>query len=1454
MRSLILLMVLVATAAHSSAPIPPSDVHILMPYPPGKADSVMASSDPYVFIPTPELKALQAVVEHGIESAKQLPVPGIVSSVEMWGDLGAEVITLKARYVVDILDTTTVYVPLAGEAVPVLSVSKNGSPLIIQKGRDACVVADTQNNQTGNFWGVFLDGSGRHELTVEIMMRIRESDNGGYVEIPLPSVGTARIDIAVPEEDWELRSNRGETISEMINGKPHVIMYPGRGGNVRIDWEQIEERIVPEIESAKEARIEAKSMHVLSLGEAAVKGSGIFDYRVWAGQAQLLKIGVPRGVEIMALRGANVEVWERMEDEIHIYLSAPVRGQERISIEYLITLDGPSGLVSVPLFTAGGVQRQWSEYAVVATTNIEVTMESQEGMEVIQSRELPDELRNRSSGRILVAFRGDPMESAATLRISRHRDVPVLVASIDHALLETTVYPSGEHITRCRYSVRNTTKQFLEFELPEGAQLWHVRVNREPVRPGVVDGRVLLPLASSVGRGMESSFPVEITYMIPGKKIGFSGTMNIRGPSPDLPCSKLDWTVSYPDDITTMRWTGNVEKVEIRRQTSARISEADGIRDKAMRMEETIASEVSDESGLNVRSEREEARRYGFDAESSAPGAAQQWDYDRKAGKEADQLGRIMAQQALKTKRRSVGKPSVDVFIPTIGARVSFSQILQQGEIPEVSCLYSRVAPRSVTLVVAGLALVFILGTVVIRSRRKAALLFICILLPSLAWADESTVQKPREVIQLLPRTELDTLFGGALRKEMAFLPISRIRNLIRQIGSREWAGDQAAMVSMDDVSIRSEAGEDELVVSGSGTLVGRGSGWCWVDILSSRARPVRVEVDGKPASLWSFSQSSRLLLKDVTRKKIAFEYIVPISLEGNSRSASIPLIPAGGVRMEVILPDGSSGLKVDGTRIDIAETRDGMKATIPLAGRESVNLNWRYVSPELVLPSAERPREQIKTEGKILGEGYTLFSLDANVIEGITNQTLEIIQGSVDTLKYRLRPGLELLDVASSSLVDWVLVEEKSLLNLLLKPGTRGRVSVNLIYEISREDSLSEVDLFEPVLTGAMRYRGETGIQVLSSLRVTTVGTEVATRIDPGDLPTSLWNQATNPILYAYKYIDPSYSIRVRMEQQEDIPLLIASVDQQAITSVLSPTGRMVTRSVMLLRNSGEQFLKVRLPEGAQIWSYMVDNRSFAPGRGEDGSYRLPVSASQDVNGELMPLTLELVWAEERGSLPAVGKIEFSGPELEVPCSFITWNMYLPDKKQWYRAGGTMQAGARGGIMPVTRVAAGMDDYIANRQVMNINEGDMPVSGEGFEAGALPIKAQIPLEGKRKDYHRYMLLEGTPTVTLFLTNRINRVLVSIIGIVVLLIVWKSLLGFSRRNLIWLLALTIIVIIITGFMSLLGAAIAVVWKYLEFRRLPVPGEPETEPEPEIELEPKTESGSEPETDKFPSSE
>ncbi len=75
---------------------------------------------------------------------------------------------------------------------------------------------------------------------------------------------------------------------------------------------------------------------------------------------------------------------------------------------------------------------------------------------------------------------------------------------------------------------------------------------------------------------------------------------------------------------------------------------------------------------------------------------------------------------------------------------------------------------------------------------------------------------------------------------------------------------------------------------------------------------------------------------------------------------------------------------------------------------------------------------------------------------------------------------------------------------------------------------------------------------------------------VDVDELPETLRGRASNPILLAYKYLLPEYTLKLSVKKHGDVDVLIAAVDCAYFTATKVEEGRSMYKLIMKVGRCG--------------------------------------------------------------------------------------------------------------------------------------------------------------------------------------------------------------------------------------------------------------------------------------------
>ncbi|MCR4411289.1 MAG: hypothetical protein NUV77_02555 [Thermoguttaceae bacterium] len=204
--------------------------------------------------------------------------------------------------------------------------------------------------------------------------------------------------------------------------------------------------------------------------------------------------------------GAPVRVRLEFQDERS--------GDLRVLVENDRLLTSDTYTVPIPVLKTPATRLQ-RFVALESAGRDEVVVKAARGVERLSLDQKESEVLKQNLGRITQAYLvrdESPELQIATQRRAVHEFTGAWIRLGETVLV---VDAHGAYRGQQVYQVDNTTEQFLEIELPEGAQLWTAHVAGEPVKPSKVPGatgdrRVRIPLIKTAAG--DRDYPVVLKY------------------------------------------------------------------------------------------------------------------------------------------------------------------------------------------------------------------------------------------------------------------------------------------------------------------------------------------------------------------------------------------------------------------------------------------------------------------------------------------------------------------------------------------------------------------------------------------------------------------------------------------------------------------------------------------------------------------------------------------------------------------------------------------------------------------------------------------------------------------------------------------------------------------------------------------------------------------------------
>ena len=392
----------------------------------------------------------------------------------------------------------------------------------------------------------------------------------------------------------------------------------------------------------------------------------------------------------------------------------------------------------------------------------------------------------------------------------------------------------------------------------------------------------------------------------------------------------------------------------------------------------------------------------------------------------------------------------------------------------------------------------------------------------------------------------------------------------------------------------------------------------------------------------------------------------------------------------------------------------------LPVAVRDlveqSLQLAYRYAeAPASVALEISRPAPQ---PAKIFADTATLVSVLPQGLRCRAHVHYEILHAGVDTMRVALPEDVELLSVDAPSLRTKSIVVENGqrLLVMDLSDLVRGDYEMTLTY--LKRVKPDAADVAVPLLRhpDASTDRGMVGVEVRGSFEVTPTA-EGLQRIDVKELPGQLWQSSQSPLLLGYRSDTPEGSLSLALTRHQDLDVLVAVSDVCEASTVVTTDGKCITKMMYIVRNNMKPFMTLKLPEGAQVWSALVDDRPVTPAANGKGEVLIPLRKSEEVEDDdedsyraqrekrrrtkinepevledrihrlkeieeydaprdLKPYDVEIVFVLPSVELADRGELNVQLPECDIPTGHLAWAVFTPDRLRVVDAVGQRQGG----------------------------------------------------------------------------------------------------------------------------------------------------------------------------------
>ncbi len=407
------------------------------------------------------------------------------------------------------------------------------------------------------------------------------------------------------------------------------------------------------------------------------------------------------------------------------------------------------------------------------------------------------------------------------------------------------------------------------------------------------------------------------------------------------------------------------------------------------------------------------------------------------------------------------------------------------------------------------------------------------------------------------------------------------------------------------------------------------------------------------PTQLVRTAEGYSLLTKGPIQLNMQLSFYVPLKVEDLTHTLAFTPPPAVINQVLLKIPAKGVNLLQRTAHSQVSQKENSMSISTVLNAAETLFLQWKI-------------DKNTGISRKSLAISEALVSVDKNEIR-VTNSVILKYLPSLTGLAFQLPKNVDILTVESLDIERWntEVQKEQQVIKLVGETDAKKSLTIDFSYRLPLKDLPLETLIPRLEIIGVDNREGFLAVEALGNLEINAQSVKQGNVIAAKNLPKSLWQKAENPLLYGYQFQNNHFQATLSIRSYEEIQTIVANVDRIEGMTHRTLEGKSITRLLMFIRNNDRQFLSLILPQQSRIWQVFLDGKPVKPAQKDSGEILIPMKKSAAPTGALdhalESFALEIGYITEVNTLTLKGDILNELPTVDIPISYLRWDLYLP-------------------------------------------------------------------------------------------------------------------------------------------------------------------------------------------------
>ncbi|MCK5805733.1 MAG: hypothetical protein KAI66_23075, partial [Lentisphaeria bacterium] len=301
-------------------------------------------------------------------------------------------------------------------------------------------------------------------------------------------------------------------------------------------------------------RINVEFLHLANVSDGLVKHRKYLRYRLQNAGTKLLEVSIPPDALGLLISGPEIARKELVDAEQGLWrVELSGKWFDRaypLEISYETRFDREAGAVPILPVKATGADLQRGFVVVRTSPRIELASAGVgPSLQPAEARAVPTKFGAGDLADAAFCYTSSTPDYELSFKATRHDTASLLEAKVIRVDLVSVVNRQQDSIHQVSLFLRSGGKRYLRTELPAGARIWSLLVDRQSRTPSLADenGKRVLQVPLPQSTGGDLSIAVKMIYVLPRPAKGSFTRQSHQGPRFDLPLNNITWTFYVPE-------------------------------------------------------------------------------------------------------------------------------------------------------------------------------------------------------------------------------------------------------------------------------------------------------------------------------------------------------------------------------------------------------------------------------------------------------------------------------------------------------------------------------------------------------------------------------------------------------------------------------------------------------------------------------------------------------------------------------------------------------------------------------------------------------------------------------------------------------------------------------------------------------------------------------------------